>query len=634
MRLKLLFYLLIATVLVSCDKSDPDSVQIQGIQGSSVSVPNDNNPITFTVVSNVQWVATQSNPSSGFIISPMQGIAGETTVTLKASPNKKENEIVSTVVFTAGTAVQEVTFKQESLVFNMTPDKLTFAYNESKAKQLEIKSNTTWELVKQELPEWISATPTQGNGNGNISLTVTENKERNERKQIIKVSYAGVFASVLLTQDAAPNNAPSKPVITYPDDGDEYVSTTPTIKWTASEDADNDEITYKVAYSTDGSKWTELDNGTNTECNIASFQKLLEVGTEYHLKVIANDGYKGGITESETIKFKVGVKDSYKDGDFRVYMQSSKPYPVKLVFTGDGYKPEHFKYGGLFDQNVDEAIEALFALEPYKTYREYFTVYKVAAHSKDSGLSNKAENDYRNTAFSTIMEGGGSTLMDCNLDKVMSYALKIDGYNESDLTKSSICVIVNANTYAGTCYSYTDGKSVALVPVSRRNTSQTTQFGNIVCHEFGGHGFGRLADEYVNYDTKIPDNEASSLRTQQSYGRCLNVSLTSDPKEVYWKDFIGLPDYSHVSVFGGGNYYLQGVWRSEESSCMIDNRAYYNTISRYLIVSRIMSVAKEQFSLADFIAKDAVKSDNTNSNTTKAANNFVPLARPVIIKVD
>jgi hypothetical protein len=67
---------------------------------------------------------------------------------------------------------------------------------------------------------------------------------------------------------------------------------------------------------------------------------------------------------------------------------------------------------------------------------------------------------------------------------------------------------------------------------------------------------------------------------------------------------------------------------------MWDNRLYYNSQSRYLIVDRIMSIADEEMTLEKFIQKDVQKTDNTStSNNTKAnyVQKFVPLAPPVMV---
>ena len=93
-------------------------------------------------------------------------------------------------------------------------------------------------------------------------------------------------------------------------------------------------------------------------------------------------------------------------------------------------------------------------------------------------------------------------------------------------------------------------------------------------HETAGHAFGLLGDEYSTsgFDPgqpfEIPDYEATRLRNEQKKGWYLNLSLTSDPKSVYWAHLIGHPRYPYVGVLQGGYYYAFGVWRSESYSLM------------------------------------------------------------------
>lgn len=335
----------------------------------------------------------------------------------------------------------------------------------------------------------------------------------------------------------------------------------------------------------------------------------------------------------QQISVPVTIKNAekYEDGGYTIYQTSKKANPIKLIITGDGYLPSHFNYGGLFDQNANEVIEALFAIEPYKTYREYFSVYKVAAFSEETGISNPKYNVQKNTAFSCALTGG--TGIECNYDRVFSYALLIPGISESDLMNTSICVIINENTYAGTCYMMSNGKSIAMVPVSRTDDSyHTTQFSNIICHEYGGHGFGKLADEYVTYDGTIPYEDKKLLLSWQAYDYYMNVSPFNTAEEVPWSRFIGKPDYPQVSIFEGGYYYTRGITRPEETSCMDDNRLYFNTQSRYTIVERILQVAGEgELTYQKFLDKDVQKTPPPFTRNLSKAKDFKPLAPPILV---
>ena len=54
-----------------------------------------------------------------------------------------------------------------------------------------------------------------------------------------------------------------------------------------------------------------------------------------------------------------------------------------LIFLGDGFTSDDLiAETGVFDLAVEEACEALFTVEPYKTYKEYFNVWSVACESQ------------------------------------------------------------------------------------------------------------------------------------------------------------------------------------------------------------------------------------------------------------
>lgn len=64
--------------------------------------------------------------------------------------------------------------------------------------------------------------------------------------------------------------------------------------------------------------------------------------------------------------------------------------------------------------------------------------------------------------------------------------------------------------------------------------------------------FGRLADEYIVYDTTIPNEEKENLLLWQEYNYNLNISPYYTKEQVPWSRFIGKPEYPHVDVFEGG----------------------------------------------------------------------------------
>ena len=363
-----------------------------------------------------------------------------------------------------------------------------------------------------------------------------------------------------------------------------------------------------------------------------------ELDYELHVCLKSSSAVNSVVTVKKAAS---GNANSYSDGGYRLYMQSSKSKPVVLVFTGDGYTADMFTYNtGKFDIDLNKAIEGLFAIEPYKSLKSYFTVYKVAACSNEAGISNTSTSTVKNTAFSCVMKGGNSTGISCNFDNVWKYEAKIPELStDAAQTYSPVCVIINASEYAGTCYFSSKSsfggmyvKTIGMVPLGIAGNSKTT-LENIVQHEYGGHGYGLLGDEYsYTSNGTIPADEVEALTSwQQNMGSFLNVTTETDIKKAPWAQFDGKDEYAaaNIGLYVGAYTYIAGVYKSENTSCMIDNRSHYNTQSRWLIYKRIKETAGETPSLADFISLDVDKTDKTSGTKTPAG--FRPLGRPILI---
>lgn len=316
----------------------------------------------------------------------------------------------------------------------------------------------------------------------------------------------------------------------------------------------------------------------------------------------------------------------YVDGDYVKVQSSTRGDGIDLVFLGDGYTIEDIGRG-TFRNNLNDAVEHFFDIEPYRSYREYFDVYIVYAFSEESGISDHITN--KNTKFSSRYQNPNTTRMTTNNAKCFEYALKVP--LSSDLSETLITVITNSPRYAGTNWSYSDGRAISVVPVS--TLSYPFSFKNILQHEAGGHGFGKLADEYVNNFTTITTSDQEELRWWQQYGFYLNVDLTNNLNEILWKHFIGEPNYSYVGAHEGGYLYAYGVWRPEETSLMINNITYINAPSRELIVRRIKRLAGETFSFSEFKQKDVRETHSLTRSASITVDSEMMLPPPILIKV-
>ena len=206
----------------------------------------------------------------------------------------------------------------------------------------------------------------------------------------------------------------------------------------------------------------------------------------------------------------------------------------------------------------------------------------------------------------------------------MQYACKAPTVNNDNINRSLIIMIPNTEDYGGVTYMWNDGTAIAYCPMS--DYGYPLDFRGVIQHEAGGHGFGKLGDEYIYHNAFIQAcvctccPHAFKLQGSQALGWYQNLSLSGKMGDVPWRDFIFHEKYNTiVDIFEGGYMHTRGVYRSEQNSCMNNDIPYYNTISRFEIYKRIMEYAGQSWSLEDFIANDIIEAVSTTS--TKADYN-------------
>lgn len=282
---------------------------------------------------------------------------------------------------------------------------------------------------------------------------------------------------------------------------------------------------------------------------------------------------------------------------------------INLVFLGDGYDAKDISEGK-YMKDMQDQVENFFGIEPYKTYRNYFNVYTTIAVSPETGIG--TINTIRYAKFETTYTGGVG--LRCDYDAVFDYAQKVPTVTKDNLKESLIIMVPNSTDYGGICQMWEDGSAIAFCPLSTYGYPLDTR--GVIQHEAGGHGFGKLGDEYIYHNEFIDFcgcgccGHVYEFNIAKSLGWYENLSLTGKMHEVPWSQLIFDEKYSDfVDIFEGGYMHSRGVFRSEQNSCMNNDIPYYSTISRMAIVKRIKQYAGETFTYEDFKANDVVSSD-------------------------
>lgn len=277
---------------------------------------------------------------------------------------------------------------------------------------------------------------------------------------------------------------------------------------------------------------------------------------------------------------------------------------INIVLLGDGFNAKDIA-SGKYLKDIKQEVEYFFGIEPYKTYRDYFNVYTAIPLSTESGVG--TVNTIRYNRFNTTFTGGVGLKAD--YDEVFSYALGAPTVNKGNLNQTLIIIVPNSTDYGGICQMWPDGSAIAFCPQSTYGYPLDTR--GVIQHEAGGHGFGKLGDEYIYHNAFIDFCDCTccghvlEFNGAKSLGWFDNLELTGKMHSVGWSHLIFDDRYSDiVDIYEGGYMHNRGVFRSEPNSCMNNDIPYYSTISRESIVKRIKAYAGETYSFEDFVKND------------------------------
>ena len=300
--------------------------------------------------------------------------------------------------------------------------------------------------------------------------------------------------------------------------------------------------------------------------------------------------------------------DYSQDGKVIRLQTHEKGNGIPIVITGDCFTDRDIAAGD-FERIARETMEDFFGIEPFITFRNLFDVYAVVAVSKTNYIN-------YGTAFNAVF--GSGAYVGCEEETVREYTRKA----VSDLDETLTIVMVNKNKYSGTTFlpypmygtDYGSGFAYCCFGLQEKGDSRRL----LLNHEANGHGFTKLADEYVIENSGIYPEEDGIIVGGAYFpmGFYANIQFGLNPTSSRWARFLNDERYKNdgLGMFEGGYTYERGVWRPSQNSIMGHPQAEgegsrFNAPSReaaYIRIHKLAYGSSWQYDYEEFVKYDAI----------------------------
>ncbi|WP_433225708.1 M64 family metallopeptidase [Microtetraspora malaysiensis] len=247
-----------------------------------------------------------------------------------------------------------------------------------------------------------------------------------------------------------------------------------------------------------------------------------------------------------------------------------------LIIMGDGYTNNELS---TFAADTDQQLNVMWSIEPYKSYRNYFNVYRVDIVSGESGIGCDPDlaSGKKNTPLSMAFWGGCSAssvqrLITMSNTAANTYANMVAGTSSAN---RQILALANSGTYGGAGGAYAT------------SSGHNSMSALIAPHEIG-HSLGGLQDEYTYYSRGVDGGPYSGGEPSSAHHTLLTEQQIRDQQKKWWR-WLGEPSEAGGAIgrYEGGLYYSSKVWRPSEHSIMRTLGYYYDQVGREVMTQRI-----------------------------------------------
>jgi hypothetical protein len=286
--------------------------------------------------------------------------------------------------------------------------------------------------------------------------------------------------------------------------------------------------------------------------------------------------------------------DYYKTGDVIRLHRHTEGDGIAIVFIGDGFDQEDCKKGGYYETEVTRLGDLFLSMPVIRDFKNYFDVSARVDVSRDRGVRNCVARPERcpNNAYL-------SGHPEIDFGKAGENAKRAAG-------KDDYWFIFIGNGMIG-------GYAMGNFAIYSANEGLKPYW---MMHEFAGHAFGNFPDLYYIWgNDHLNEEDKKMFDANHENGELLMYDWRNDPKEVYWKDFIGKNGYEQVGIYPGGYAWFDRMIKLGECFCpedigncvMYGPTAHYSVMERYQLWRKINQRAGFTYqTIEEFIEYDKV----------------------------
>jgi hypothetical protein len=291
--------------------------------------------------------------------------------------------------------------------------------------------------------------------------------------------------------------------------------------------------------------------------------------------------------------------DYYKTGEVINLHRHTVGDGIAVVIIGDGFDREDCKKGGFYEDNCRKLANLFLSMPVIRDYTGYFDIRARVDVSRERGVRNcvaDAEAGHPERCPNNVY-GSGHPQID--FGKASQNAGQTAGKDEFHF-------IFMGNGLIG-------GYAMGNMAVYSANEGLKPYW---MMHEFIGHAFGGFPDlYYIQGEDLLNEDDQKMFDENHNIGELLMYDWRNDPKQVYWKDFIGKNGYSNVGVYPAGYAYWDRAIKFGEcfscedifTSVMYGPTAHYTVMERYQLWRKIqLRAGFTTITIDEFLAYDVV----------------------------